>query len=89
MDTQKKRIVYTYPYAENTVLKLLAYLLLRKYDSVFSDGLYSFRPNKTAKDAVRRLIRTPRINEMYSYKADISNYFNFLFMIFRNFTFRF
>ncbi|WP_298529818.1 reverse transcriptase/maturase family protein [uncultured Ruminococcus sp.] len=76
MDTQKKRIVYTYPYAENTVLKLLAYLLLRKYDSVFSDGLYSFRPNKTAKDAVRRLIRTPRINEMYSYKADISNYFN-------------
>ena len=76
LDSQKKRIVYTYPEAENMVLKLLTYLLLRKYDGLFSQGLYSFRPNKTAKDAVRQLTRTPHINEMYSYKADISNYFN-------------
>lgn len=75
-DTQKKRVVYTYPKAENMVLKLLTYLLLRKYDGLFSTGLYSFRPNKTAKDAVRQLTRTPHIREMYSYKADISNYFN-------------
>ena len=75
-DTQKKRVVYTYPKAENMVLKLLTYLLLRKYDGLFSTGLYSFRPNKTAKDAVRQLTRTPHISEMYSYKADISNYFN-------------
>jgi len=75
-DTQKKRVVYTYPDAENMVLKLLTYLLLRKYDGLFSTGLYSFRPNKTAKDAVRQLTRTPHIREMYSYKADISNYFN-------------
>ncbi|WP_028516345.1 reverse transcriptase/maturase family protein [Ruminococcus flavefaciens] len=75
-DTQKKRVVYTYPDAENMVLKLLTYLILRKYDGLFSTGLYSFRPNKTAKDAVRQLTRTPHISEMYSYKADISNYFN-------------
>ena len=75
-DTQKKRVVYTYPDAENMVLKLLTYLLLRKYDVLFSTGLYSFRPNKTAKDAVRQLTRTQHIREMYSYKADISNYFN-------------
>ena len=75
-DTQKKRVVYTYPDAENMVLKLLTYLLLRKYDGLFSTGLYSFRPNKTAKDAVRQLTRTQHIREMYSYKADISNYFN-------------
>jgi len=75
-DTQKKRVVYTYPDAENMVLKLLTYLLLRKYDGLFSTGLYSFRPNKTAKDAIRQLTRTPHISEMYSYKADISNYFN-------------
>lgn len=75
-DTQKKRVVYTYPKAENMVLKLLTYLLLRKYDGLFSTGLYSFRPNKTAKDAIRQLTRTPHISEMYSYKADISNYFN-------------
>ena len=76
LDTQKKRVVYTYPDAENMVLKLLTYLLLRKYDGLFSTGLYSFRPNKTAKDAVRQLSRTQHIREMYSYKADISNYFN-------------
>ncbi|MCR4638604.1 reverse transcriptase domain-containing protein [Ruminococcus sp.] len=75
-DTQKKRVVYTYPETENMVLKLLTYLLLRKYDGIFSTGLYSFRPNITAKDAVRQLTRAPHINEMYSYKADISNYFN-------------
>ena len=75
-DTQKKRVVYTYPKAENMVMKLLTYLLLRKYDGLFSAGLYSFRPNRTAKDAIRQLTRTPRINELYSYKADISNYFN-------------
>ena len=39
MDNQKKRVVYTYPPAENMVLKLLTYLLLRKYDSIFSEGL--------------------------------------------------
>lgn len=75
-DTQKKRTVYTYPDAENMVLKLLTYLLLRKYDGLFSDVLYSFRPNKTAKDALRKLTKIPRMDNMYSYKADISNYFN-------------
>ena len=76
LDTQKKRTVYTYPEAENMVLKLLTYFLLREYDGLFSEGLYSFRPNRTAKDAVRKLTRYPGIDQMYSYKADISNYFN-------------
>lgn len=75
-DTQKKRIVYIYPEAENMVLKLLTYLLIRKYDYHFSDNLYSFRPIKTAKDAVRRFASYTAVSEMYSYKADISNYFN-------------
>lgn len=76
LESEKKRIVYTYPFAENMVLKLLTYLLLRKYDGFFGKGLYSFRPNRTAKDAVCRLTCTAGIGEMYSYKADISNYFN-------------
>ena len=76
MSSQKKRIVYIYPEPENTVLKLLTYLLLRKYDGLFSDGLFSFRPGVTAKDAVRRLRGTPGIGSMWSYKVDISNYFN-------------
>ena len=76
LHTQKKRTVYTYPEAENTVLKLLTYLLLRKYDSLFSPNLYSFRPARTAKDAIRHLTCTKGIRQMFAYKVDISNYFN-------------
>ena len=76
MSSGKKRTVYTYPHDENVVLKLLTYLLLRKYDGIFSDNLYSFRPGRSAKDAVRRLMHLPGVGRMYSYKADISNYFN-------------
>lgn len=76
LSTQKKRVVYIYPPAENTVLKLLTYLLLRKYDGLFSGNLYSFRPAHTAGDAVRRLKRLPQRSKMFAYKADISNYFN-------------
>ena len=76
LSSDKKRIVYTYPYDENMVLKLLTYMMLRKYDGIFCDNLYSFRPGKTAKDAVRRLMRIKGIWDKYSYKVDISNYFN-------------
>ena len=76
MNTKKRRVVYTYPPAENTVLKLLTWRLLRRYDDRFEENLWSFRPGRGAKDAVRELVRFPGIGEMYSYKADISNYFN-------------
>ena len=74
--SQKKRTVYTYPEPWNTVLKLLTWLMLRKYDGLFSPGLYSFRPGRTAKDAVEYLLAGGKTAGMYSYKADISNYFN-------------
>ena len=76
MHSRKKRIVYIYPEPENTVLKLLTYLLLRKYDALFTDGLYSFRPGRSAKDAIRRLMRVSGIRNLYAYKVDIHNYFN-------------
>ena len=76
MASEKKRIVYTYPKDENTCLKLLTYLMLRKYDHLFSDNLYSFRPGRTAKDAVRKLVKIPDISARYSYKVDVSDYFN-------------
>ncbi|MBP5263809.1 MAG: group II intron reverse transcriptase domain-containing protein [Lachnospiraceae bacterium] len=74
--SHKKRVVYTYPNAENMVLKLLTYLMLRKYDSLFSDNLYSFRPGRSASDAIRRLQKIPGLSEKYTYKVDVSNYFN-------------
>ena len=76
LHSEKKRIVYIYPEPENTLLKLLTWLLLRRYDELFSSGLYSFRPGRTAKDAIRALLAAPGLREMYAYKADISNYFN-------------
>ena len=76
LGTAKKRVVYTYPKAENTVLKLLTFLMIRKYNGIFSGGLYSFRPHKTAKDAIRSFLKLPGIENMYSYKVDIHDYFN-------------
>lgn len=76
MSSGKKRIVYTYAEDENWVLKLLTYLLQRKYDHLFANNLYSFRPRKGVRDAVKRLTRTKNIRQMWSYKVDISNYFN-------------
>ena len=72
----QKRVVYTYPQDENTVLKLLTWMILRKYDRIFSSNLYSFRPARTAKDAVRDLLKTGKTIQAYSYKVDIHDYFN-------------
>ena len=76
MGSSKVRTVYIYPEPENTTLKLLTHLLLRKYDRLFSKGLFSFRPGRSAKDAIRMLVRTPGMRHMHAYKVDISNYFN-------------
>lgn len=75
-DTSKKRIVYSLPEDEAMVLKLLTWLMIRKYDSCFSDNLYSFRPAYGAKDALKKLTKNPEISSCYSYKLDVSNYFN-------------
>lgn len=76
MHSEKKRIVYTYPQDENWALKLITYLLLRRYDHLFSPNLYSFRANTGVAFAIRDLCRIRGVEKMYSYKVDISNYFN-------------
>ena len=76
MGTKKKRTVYIYPDDFNVVLKLLTHLLLRTYDGIFDDGLYSFRPGRSAKEAIYRFRRTKGLSGMYAYKVDIHDYFN-------------
>lgn len=76
IETRKKRVVYVYPREVNYILKLLTFLLLRKYDGIFSDSLYSFRVNTGVNKAICRILSTPGLDKMYSYKVDISNYFN-------------
>ena len=68
----KKRIVYSYTDEEVIILKYINYLLY-DYDEMFSDNLYSFRKNKSVKEAIHKI---QKIGNMYAYKVDISNYFN-------------
>ena len=74
--SDKKRVVYTYGEDENWVLKLLTFLLQRRYDHLFSENLYSFRRHRGVRDAVKMLTATARIDKMWCYKVDIRNYFN-------------
>ncbi len=75
MGSSAKRPVYTYTENENYVLKLMTYLLIRKYDGIFAPNLYSFRVGKGTKEAVKKLVNHRKISRMYSYKVDVSNYF--------------
>lgn len=74
--TSKKRVVYSLPEDEAMVLKLLTWLIIRKYDAYLSGNLYSFRPHYGAKDALKYLAAMPDMSEYRSYKLDVSNYFN-------------
>lgn len=74
--SRKKRVVYTYPDDVNTVLKLLTYLILRRYDGIFYDNLFSFRAGRSAQYAVKRILKVPGVFKKYTYKVDVSNYFN-------------
>lgn len=76
MSSRKKRIIYKYPYDFNMLLKLLTYLTLRKYDHIYTPNLYSFRPGVCAKDAIMAICRTKDLHSLYSYKIDVSDYFN-------------
>ena len=76
MSSRKKRTVYKYPYDFNMLLKLLTYLTLRKYDHIYTPNLYSFRPGVCAKDAIMTICRTKDLHSLYSYKIDVSDYFN-------------
>jgi hypothetical protein len=76
IDSTKKRVVYTFPKEENYILKLLTYLLIRVYDGAFSSNLYSFRANYSVKQAFQHILSTSNIDKYYTYKVDISDYFN-------------
>ncbi len=74
-NSAKKRVVFTYPREENYILKLLAYLLA-EYDECMAPNLYSFRKNRSVKTAIWELSTTRNVDEMFSYKMDIHDYFN-------------
>lgn len=75
MATKKKRIVYSYSYAENNILKLLTYLLY-KYDDELYPNCYAFRRKISSKEAFAKLAKENRDKNYACFKTDISNYFN-------------
>ena len=75
-DSSKKRTVYSLPEDEAMVLKLLTWLMIREYDSFFSDNLYSFRPGYGVKHALKKVLNNQESTKYYSYKLDVRNYFN-------------
>ena len=76
INKSKKRVVYTFNYDENMILKIISYLFSKKYDKKYSDNCYSFRKKYTVKDAIKKLTKAKNINNLYGYKVDIENYFN-------------
>lgn len=73
--SDRKRTVFTFPKDENYLQKFIAYQLLG-YDYLFASNLYSFRRDMGVKKAIIRLVNAEGISDMYSYKLDISDYFN-------------
>lgn len=71
----KKRVVYSYSYAENVILKFILHQMF-KYDDIFPSNLFSFRRSLTVKKAFYSLVKNKNVDNMYAYKLDISNYFN-------------
>ena len=72
---KKKRVVYKFTKHEAILLKYINFLTY-EYDYLFSPNLYSFRKNKSVKDAIHKIQNIHNLNNMYAYKVDISNYFN-------------
>ena len=72
---KKKRIVYKFNKNESILLKYINFLTY-EYDDLFSPNLYSFRKNKSVKDAIHKIQYIHNLKNMYAYKVDISNYFN-------------
>ena len=71
----KKRVVYTFSEQENTVLKLISFLLYR-YDEAQPPNCYSFRRNYGAKKAIAVITKQGNMEKKFSCKLDITNYFN-------------
>ncbi|MBQ3877887.1 MAG: hypothetical protein II792_06400 [Prevotella sp.] len=75
MGSGRKRVVYSFPDDEQTVLKVMAYLLYR-YDAQLTPNCYSFRRGLTAHDAIRQLLQATGQQPMWAFKLDIHDYFN-------------
>ena len=75
INSDKKRVVYSFNEDENMILKIITYLFSLEYDKKYSKNCYSFRKKNGPKEAIKKLYNS-NINNLYGYKIDIKNYFN-------------
>lgn len=68
-----KRDIYIWKGSVKYLFQLIAFAS-RKYDSMYSDGLYSFRTSRTARDFLLRILNFENTADYYIVKADVSNY---------------
>ena len=69
----KKRAIYIVSGKQGVLLKLLGFVL-RDIESFYSDRLFSFRSDKTAKDLLFEAGSNKELGSMYVLKTDVSNY---------------
>ena len=69
----KKRAIYILDGNQALLLKLLGFAL-RDIESFYSDRLFSFRSDKTAKDLLFEAGSNKELGNMYVLKTDVSNY---------------
>ena len=70
---KEKRAVYFFPGTEGYLMKLIAFAM-RGLESIYSDRLFSFRPDKTGGDLLTEISRERNVQNMYVLKTDVSNY---------------
>ncbi len=69
----KRRICYSFPIRDKSLLKLMAFVLM-DYDDIFSDSLYSFRKFKNHRHFFRKVRREDFYRKYYVLKMDIHAY---------------
>lgn len=69
----RKRDLYSFKGSVKYLLKLIAFVI-RDYEGIFSDGLYSFRPSKSAMEFILTLRDHKNAGDYYIIKSDVSNY---------------
>lgn len=74
--SEKPKAVYTYNKDETMILKLIEYLMVKKYDEFFSPNCYMGRKQNGVRQAMDNLISVSHIEKLCCYKVDIDDYFN-------------
>ncbi len=72
----KKKTVYIFNFQDDLVLKILNSYLNENFSHLISPNCHSFQKNKGAKTAFKSILSDKKINTKYTYKTDISNFFN-------------